>query len=202
MVTRQGQRFGLLAIVSPLTLCNVGEQQPFIRNVFTFDTCANIVGSHVLEFTDESKLLLAWRDFVEEVDPDVVIGYNIASFDFPYLMDRAKALKLSEFPYLGRLKSECPTSRVRAMIESCQISERRPKARIFRQEHMDNVTRRKPPLKADCNLIFCNSCNASTNCAVTASTLSALNSWENKRKTSIIPSLLNCRRVHQNQGED
>lgn len=51
-------------------------------------------------------MLQSWRDFVEEVDPDVVIGYNIAGFDFPYLMDRAKALKVEKFQYLGRLKSE------------------------------------------------------------------------------------------------
>ena len=52
-------------------------------------------------------MLHKWRDFVEEVDPDVVIGYNIAGFDFPYLMDRAKAIKALEFPYLGKLKSTC-----------------------------------------------------------------------------------------------
>lgn len=51
-------------------------------------------------------MLEKWREFIEEVDPDVVIGYNTANFDFPYLMDRAKALKATQFPYLGRLKSE------------------------------------------------------------------------------------------------
>jgi len=49
-------------------------------------------------------MLLAWRDFIEKVDPDVVIGYNTAGFDFPYLMDRAKALKVTRFPLLGRIK--------------------------------------------------------------------------------------------------
>lgn len=49
-------------------------------------------------------MLQSWRDFVETVDPDVVIGYNIGGFDFPYLMDRAKALKVVRFPYLGRMK--------------------------------------------------------------------------------------------------
>lgn len=81
-----------------------GEQKPFIRNVFTLNTCSHIVGSQVLSFTNEEDLLQAWRDFVVEVDPDVVIGYNIANFDFPYLMDRAKALKCTKFPYLGRMK--------------------------------------------------------------------------------------------------
>jgi len=50
-------------------------------------------------------MLQQWRDFVEEVDPDVIIGYNIANFDLPYLLDRAKALKAHQFPYLGRLRS-------------------------------------------------------------------------------------------------
>lgn len=49
-------------------------------------------------------MLEAWRDFVEEVDPDLVIGYNISNFDLPYLMDRAKAVKSHRFPFLGRLR--------------------------------------------------------------------------------------------------
>lgn len=49
-------------------------------------------------------MLEAWASFVEEVDPDMVIGYNTSGFDFPYLIDRATALKASDFPYLGRIK--------------------------------------------------------------------------------------------------
>ncbi len=51
---------------------------------------------------------MQWRDFVEEVDPDVVIGYNISNFDLPYLLDRAKALKVPKFPYLGRITGAFP----------------------------------------------------------------------------------------------
>ncbi|KAH9940939.1 DNA polymerase family B-domain-containing protein [Epithele typhae] len=80
-----------------------GETKPFIRNVFTLNTCANIVGSQVISFSDEQEMLEKWRDFVEEVDPDVIIGYNIANFDLPYLLDRAQALKSKSFPYLGRI---------------------------------------------------------------------------------------------------
>jgi DNA polymerase delta subunit 1 len=82
-----------------------GESKPFVRNVFTLNTCAHIVGSQVLEFKDERQMLVKWREFVETVDPDLVIGYNISNFDLPYLLDRAKALKVGDFPYLGRLKS-------------------------------------------------------------------------------------------------
>ena len=36
----------------------------------------------------------AWSDFVQEVDPDIITGYNIINFDIPYLLNRAKALKV------------------------------------------------------------------------------------------------------------
>lgn len=51
-------------------------------------------------------MLLEWRKFIERVDPDMMIGYNIANFDLPYLLDRAKALKIPDFSYLGRMKGE------------------------------------------------------------------------------------------------
>lgn len=79
-----------------------GESAPFVKNVFTLNTCAPIVGSHVKSFGKEADMLEAWAHFVQTVDPDLVIGYNISNFDFPYLLDRAKVLKASKFPYLGR----------------------------------------------------------------------------------------------------
>jgi DNA polymerase delta subunit 1 len=75
--------------------------------VFCLKKVSNIVGSQVICFEDEARMLEAWQQFVAEVDPDVVIGYNISGFDLPYLMDRAKAIKAEKFPYLGRIQSTC-----------------------------------------------------------------------------------------------
>ncbi|XP_065673456.1 DNA polymerase delta catalytic subunit isoform X2 [Hydra vulgaris] len=86
-----------------------GEKEPFIRNVFTLDTCAPIVGSQVLTYQNESDLFKAWSDFVNEVDPDMITGYNIVNFDFPYLLNRAKVLNVPHFSYLGRILSEKTT---------------------------------------------------------------------------------------------
>ena len=72
--------------------------------MFTLNTCAHIVGSQVLAHKSELAMLSAWRKFVEDVDPDLVIGYNTSNFDLPYLIDRARALKCNDFPYLGRIK--------------------------------------------------------------------------------------------------
>ena len=47
--------------------------------------------------------LQRWRDLVIEADPDIIIGYNIVNFDLPYLIQRAEALKIAEFPYWGRI---------------------------------------------------------------------------------------------------
>jgi DNA polymerase delta subunit 1 len=87
-----------------------GDSKPFIRNVFVLGDCSPIVNTQIYEhggdlLEAEKKMLMAWRDFLDKADPDVIIGYNISNFDFPYLLDRAKHLKLQKFPYWSRIKS-------------------------------------------------------------------------------------------------
>lgn len=36
----------------------------------------------------------SWAEFLRTVDPDIITGYNIQNFDFPYLLNRAAALKV------------------------------------------------------------------------------------------------------------
>ncbi|GIY06379.1 DNA polymerase delta catalytic subunit [Caerostris extrusa] len=82
-----------------------GEKDPFIRNVFTLNSCAPIIGSQVLSYQSEQQMLKEWADFVRTVDPDIITGYNIQNFDFPYLLNRASHLKVTSFPFLGRMKN-------------------------------------------------------------------------------------------------
>ncbi|KAM4534907.1 DNA polymerase delta catalytic subunit [Fundulus diaphanus] len=81
-----------------------GETEPFIRTVFTLQSCSSIVGSQILCFTQEKQLLQSWAEFLRTVDPDIITGYNIQNFDFPYLLNRANALKVNYFPFLGRVR--------------------------------------------------------------------------------------------------
>uniref|UniRef100_A0A915J597 DNA polymerase n=1 Tax=Romanomermis culicivorax TaxID=13658 RepID=A0A915J597_ROMCU len=46
-----------------------------------------------------------WADFVRQVDPDIITGYNIQNFDLPYLLERAQHLQLKLYPFLGRIKN-------------------------------------------------------------------------------------------------
>ncbi|KAG4435818.1 DNA-directed DNA polymerase delta [Cadophora sp. M221] len=81
-----------------------GEKKPFVRNVFCLDNTSSIVNTQLFEFDKEEQMLSKWRDFLEEVDPDIIIGYNICNFDFPYLLERARNLKIRDFDAWTRLK--------------------------------------------------------------------------------------------------
>lgn len=81
-----------------------GTTNPLIRNVFVLNTCKPIVGAHVIECEREQEMLEQWARFVQQVDPDVITGYNIDNFDIPYLLNRGKALGLQTHGQLGRLQ--------------------------------------------------------------------------------------------------
>lgn len=103
-----------------------GEKEPFLRNVFTLNTCAPIVGSQVLSYARETELLDAWSAFVRELDPDIITGYNINNFDVPYLIERAKHLKVNNFVYLGRIKNVKSVIK-ESVIQSKQMGRRENK---------------------------------------------------------------------------
>merc|ERR1719244_199163 len=104
-----------------------GEKEPFIRNVFTLDTCAQIVGSHVISCAKENELLEKWSEFVRESNPDIITGYNINNFDLPYLINRAKTLKVNNFSYLGRV-TNIPSVIKETVLQSKQMGKRENKS--------------------------------------------------------------------------
>lgn len=69
-----------------------------IRNTSDMDLSSTVI--HAVQ--DERLMLMLWRRFVIETDPDILTGYNISGFDLPYVIERAKTLNLHEFGLLGR----------------------------------------------------------------------------------------------------
>ena len=63
---------------------------------------------------------------MREVDPDIITGYNIQNFDFPYLLNRASHLKVKDFPYLGRIRDASSVIK-EAMFQSRQMGKRENK---------------------------------------------------------------------------
>uniref|UniRef100_H2Z262 DNA polymerase n=1 Tax=Ciona savignyi TaxID=51511 RepID=H2Z262_CIOSA len=96
------------------------QRKPFIKTIFTLNSCSTIVGSKVFSFRDEKEMLQAFTDFVCAVDPDIISGYNIQNFDLPYLINRANHLKVAKFPYLGRFVKLCDENRRRRIFQSKQ----------------------------------------------------------------------------------
>nr|BAJ78751.1 DNA polymerase delta catalytic subunit [Euborellia plebeja] len=103
-----------------------GQRAPFIKNVLTLNTCAPILDAQVFSFKSESELLDQWAKFVRQVDPDIITGYNINNFDMPYLLNRAKHLKVKNFSYLSRIKNICSVVKSK-MLQSKQMGQRENK---------------------------------------------------------------------------
>ena len=94
------------------TTVNVyGERECVMKCVLTLGTCEPIEGVLVRAFEREDDMLLAWVDLMRDIDPDIVMGYNIFGFDFDYMHTRAEEL-------LGKRACEqrfCRLGRVDAM---------------------------------------------------------------------------------------
>lgn len=78
------------------------------RHLFVFPSCDPIEGVIVHESPDEKTMLLDWFAWMEEVNPDILIGYNVFGFDERYVWKRAEKLGLeddSSIQALTRLQS-------------------------------------------------------------------------------------------------
>ena len=68
----------------------INDVDPRARHVFVLGSCSNVTGVTVHRCVSEVALLLSWAKFVSNVDPDIMMGYNITGFDMTYLYDRAE----------------------------------------------------------------------------------------------------------------
>ena len=64
----------------------------FKKTVLCLNTCDPIQNTTVVECTSEHQLLKQFETVVNTQNPDIVTGYNILNFDFPYIVNRAKTL--------------------------------------------------------------------------------------------------------------
>ena len=113
-----------------LTFC-LGESAPFIRVIFTLNTCGTIAGNDVLCFEREADLLDAFANFIRHVDADFLTGYNILNFDSPYIVNRAEKLKCRDFPFLGRIKNS------RTKVKDARFSSKQMGTREYKELNME-----------------------------------------------------------------
>ncbi|KAK0216196.1 ribonuclease H-like domain-containing protein [Armillaria fumosa] len=85
-----------------------GTKDSFLRVIFTVGSCDPIEEAYVQSYASEKEMLAAWQQFIHDVDPDVMTGWNILNFDLEYLITRSRQLDFNL--RLGRLKNGPPTT--------------------------------------------------------------------------------------------
>ncbi len=58
--------------------------------LFNLGTIGEIDSTTVIQYPSEKKLLLGYAQFIRDIDPDIIVGYNIFGFDNGYLFERSK----------------------------------------------------------------------------------------------------------------
>jgi len=94
------------------TVQKYGEPECYLKHIITLNSCSPIEGAVVESYDTEKEVLLAWTKFIQNLDPDIITGYNIFGFDFAFMWDRAEELDkyytdeniLNTFSKLGRIR--------------------------------------------------------------------------------------------------
>jgi len=92
------------------TFWRVGEDEPYLNHCIVKDTCndlGQVANAQFDSYKTESEVLLAWTKLVQKENPDIVTGYNIFGFDYPFMYTRTKELGITrEFLKLSRNNGE------------------------------------------------------------------------------------------------
>lgn len=92
------------------TFQKYGDKEPYLNHCLALNSCHQIEGAAntiVESMNTERDLLIAWKDLVQKEQPDIIIGYNIFSFDYLFMFVRAKECNcVEEFLQLSRNKEE------------------------------------------------------------------------------------------------
>ena len=74
------------------------------KYLFNLGTIDPIEDTVVLQYASEKKLLLDYAKFINDTDPDIIVGYNIFGFDNGYLFERSQVLGIEDsFNFQSRI---------------------------------------------------------------------------------------------------
>lgn len=84
-----------------------GETEPFLKHIVTLGSCDPIENTEVVSCETEEEVLMTWAEFMINLDPDIITGYNIFGFDYSYMYERARELEIEEeFSKISRIKDK------------------------------------------------------------------------------------------------
>jgi DNA polymerase elongation subunit (family B) len=89
------------------TFMKYGEKEPYLNHCIVLNSCSNIQNGVIESYNSEKDVLLAWTNLIQRENPDIIIGYNIFSFDYEFMFRRAQELDcVEDFLKLSRNKDE------------------------------------------------------------------------------------------------
>jgi DNA polymerase elongation subunit (family B) len=83
------------------TVHRYGSDEILYRHIISLGSCDEIDGAEVEMYDTEEEVIMAWRDFMQRLDPDILTGYNIFGFDMEYIWMRAEELGVDETLAVG-----------------------------------------------------------------------------------------------------
>ena len=98
------------------TFMNYGDKDPYLNHCIVLNSCDNLHGqvanSQIDTYNTEKEVLQAWTKLVQSENPDIIIGYNIFSFDYEFMFRRSQELYcVEDFLKLSRNNDElCVTA--------------------------------------------------------------------------------------------
>lgn len=106
------------------TVHRYGNDKIIYKNIITLNTCDPIEEADVISCKKESQLLMAWKKLIQDLNPDILTGYNIFGFDMEYIWERAQENAIIDklFTGFGRLLQK-PTTLVVKKLSSSALGE-------------------------------------------------------------------------------
>ena len=93
------------------TFMNYGDKEPYLNHCIVLNSCDNlheqVANSQIDTYNTEKEVLQAWTRLVQIENPDIIIGYNIFSFDYEFMFRRSQELYcVEDFLKLSRNNDE------------------------------------------------------------------------------------------------
>ena len=73
-----------------------GSDNIVYKNIITLNSCDTIDGCDVEHYDTEKEVLLKWKELMNNLNSDIITGYNIFGFDMEYIWQRATELNIMD----------------------------------------------------------------------------------------------------------
>jgi DNA polymerase delta subunit 1 len=73
-----------------------GSDNIIYKKLISLNSCDDIEGIDITSCETEEQLLMTWKRFMRNLNPDIIVGYNIWGFDIEYIWNRSVETGINE----------------------------------------------------------------------------------------------------------